>query len=253
MARKIAFINQKGGVGKSTLTTHIGAYLAKKGNKVLLIDADPQRDLSQNLGLFDEEVDNYSIYNFLLGEGSFSPVGIEKNLHLVDGYSELLEVTLTKKMLSKAIENIEHNFDYILIDCQPQPIIKSRLTLNEIVLNAVDYVCIPTDPNTNSVSAVFKISTSINRIKTESNPNLQIAGIVFSIVSENETIFKDTYKVVEDTAGDFLMKNYIRKNTQIKHASAIGQTIYSFDNKSKSCKDFDKVGKELIERIEKIA
>lgn len=248
----VAFINQKGGVAKTTSTLHLGAYLARKGKKVLLMDLDPQTDLSKGLGVYESE---YTVIDFLKNDEPFSlenAQSIEKNLWLIAGYGDLEEVKLSRTLLKDKLDVIKDFFDFILIDCQPQKIVKAKLTINEVVLTAVDCLMIPLDANTNSVTGTDDFIQAIERIKFNFNKNLKILGMFFTIVDPRERIFKDYYSYMEEENPELLFKTFIRRDTKLKQAQALGKTIYDFDLKSRACDDFNDFGKEFLARIKKL-
>lgn len=247
----VAFINQKGGVAKTTSTLHLGAYLARKGKKVLLLDLDPQTDLSKGIGIYDAD---YTIVDFLKSEpnSKVEYKEIEKNLCIIPGYYDLEEVKLSRNLLKDKLNEIKSNFDFILIDCQPQKIVKSKLTINEVVLTAVNFLMIPLDANTNSVTGTNDFITSIERIKFNYNKDLKILGMFFTIVDVRERIFKDYYAYLQEQNADLLFKSFIRRDTKLKQAQAMGQTIYDFDIKSRACDDFTDFGKEFLKKIKEV-
>lgn len=244
----VAFINQKGGVAKTTSTLHLGAFLGKMGKKTLLLDLDPQTDLSKGIGIYEA---NYTIVDFLK-EGKNTNVNytkIDENLFIIPGYFDLEEIKLSRNLLLDRLINIKSEFDFILIDCQPQKIVKSKLTINEVVLSASNYLMIPLDANTNSVTGTNDFITSIERIKFNYNKNLKILGIFFTIVDVRERIFKDYYAYLQKENPDILFKSFIRRDTKLKQAQAIGKTIYDFDKKSRASIDFTTLGEEFLKKI----
>src|SRR5690606_24011666 len=123
-------------------------YLSKRGFKVLLVDFDPQRDLSKSLGLFDRENNVVDLLN-----GNFvEPVELHKNLSIIPGARSLLFSKFTRKLAKQKLEVYKNDFDYCLIDCKPEIILDEVLTINEMVLVASDFVLIPTDVNSNTIN-----------------------------------------------------------------------------------------------------
>ena len=248
----VAFINQKGGVAKTTSTIHLGAFLARKGKKTLLIDLDPQTDLSKGLGIYEA---HYTVVDFLNEEKIDTEkfVQIEKNLSLISGYNDLEEIKLTRNLLKDKLELINDKYDFILIDCQPQKIVKSKLTINEVILTASDFLMIPLDANTNSVTGTNDFITSIERIKFDFNKKLRIIGLFFTIVDVKERIFKEYYAYLKEENPDLLFNTFIRRDTKLKQAQALGKTIYDFDLKSRACSDFNALGKEFLKKLTTIS
>lgn len=242
----IAFINQKGGVAKTTSTLHLGAFLARKGKKTLLLDLDPQCDLSKAIGIYQSD---YTIVDFLNTQNEIPLNEVEKNLYIISGYDDLEEIKLNRNLLKNKLDIIKDYFDYILIDCQPQKIVKSKLTINEVVLSAVDYLMIPLDANANTLTGTNDFITSIERIKYNYNHNLKVLGIFFTIVDSRERVFKDYYQFLKEQNSDLLFKTFIRRDTKLKQAQAMGKTIYEFDKKSRASQDFTSLGNEFLKRI----
>lgn len=240
----ISIINQKGGVAKTTTAVHLSHFLSKKGFKVLLLDFDPQTDLSKSFGYFNEQV---NVSNFLYE--FVEPFQIDKNLFLIAGYGDLEEVKISKKLLKNQLEKHYQDYDIILIDCQPQKIVKSSLTINEMVLIATDYILIPIDANANTITGTQDFILSIERVRDTYNSSLKVLGMFFTIVESRENIFKDLYNYLKETSNGLMFDNYIRKDTKLKQASALGKTIFDYDNKARSAEDFKSLGKEIIIRL----
>lgn len=245
----IAFINQKGGVAKTTSTLHLGAFLARKGKKTLLLDLDPQCDLSKAIGIYQSD---YTIVDFLNTDKEVPFNQIEKNLYIISGYNDLEEIKLSRNLLKNKLELIKEKFDFILIDCQPQKIVKSKLTINEVVLSAVDFLMIPLDANANTLTGTNDFITSIERIKFDYNTKLKVLGIFFTIVDSRERVFKDYYQYLKEQNSELLFKTFIRRDTKLKQAQAMGKTIYDFDNKTRASDDFTALGNEFLKRIKEI-
>lgn len=240
-------MSQKGGVSKTTSTINIASCLANEGENVLMIDVDPQCDLTNT---FANIATPQGVTNLLFSNQiSFSK--IDKRLYLLSGDPELEELTLIKGSMKKLIKQISESqsFDYIIFDCKPQKILSSKLTLNEIILIASDYLLIPIDANSSSLRGINDFISSVERISNTSNKNLCTLGIFFANVSPNEIIFKNFYAFGFEQNPDLFFKSYIRKDTKVKQAQALGKSIFSYDKKSNSATDYKNLIKELKNKL----
>ena len=172
-----AISNHKGGVGKTTSTINIGAALANKKKKVLLIDLDPQANLTQSLGIKESEI---TIYDNLKGEQLISPIEYKSNLYVLPSSLDLsaAEIELSSEpgreyILKEILVRLKDKYDYILIDCPPS---LGLLTIN--ALTAADFVIIPMQAEFLPLRGLAKLNEVIEKIKARLNPNLEI-GCVF--------------------------------------------------------------------------
>lgn len=247
----ISILNNKGGVGKTTMTIHLGAYLATEGYKVLLIDFDPQCNLSYRTNATNN---TYSVENLLnkdFEEISFSK-NKDMNLFILSG-SENLNIFpfSTGKELKDNLDVLRSKYDFILIDCQPSLLYEDKLTANEIAVNASDSVLVPVMADISSMEGLRRLLRSFNRIKQSTNTHLDILGIVFSCVFEKEQLFRSFYKELKAQAGGLIFDSYIRKNTSIQQAEAQQSTIFAYEPTSNGADDYRKLGCELLKKINK--
>lgn len=247
----ISILNNKGGVGKTTMTIHLGAYLATEGYKVLLIDFDPQCNLSYRTNATNN---TYSVENLLnkdFEEISFSK-NKDMNLFILSG-SENLNIFpfSTGKELKDNLDVLRSKYDFILIDCQPSLLYEDKLTANEIAVNASDSVLVPVLADISSMEGLRRLLRSFNRIKQSTNTHLDILGIVFSCVFEKEQLFRSFYKELKAQAGGLIFNSYIRKNTSIQQAEAHQSTIFAYEPTSNGADDYRKLGCELLKKIKK--
>lgn len=247
----ISVLNNKGGVGKTTMTIHLGAYLASEGYKVLLIDFDPQCNLSSRTNATNN---TYSVENLL--NKDFEGFSLSKNknmdLFILSG-SENLNIFsfATGKELKDNLDVLNSQFDFIFIDCQPALLYEDKLTANEVAVNASDSVLVPVFADISSMEGLHRLLRSFNRIKQSTNTQLNILGIVFSCVFEKEQLFQSFYKKLKAQAGGLVFDSYIRKNTSIQQAEAVKSTIFAYDPTSNGADDYRKLGNEFIQKIKK--
>lgn len=244
MSNVIALINQKGGVSKTTSTLNIGYFLSLK-SKVLLIDFDPQRDLTKSFGNDESE---YSIID-LLNKKSFEPSNVRGNLDLVVGSRELEAYKLRKTSFKDVIEPIKKNYDYILIDCQPKMIIDEILTINEVILNGTDFILIPLLADINTVNGAFEFLNSIERIQNTSNPNLKVLGMFFNRISKRNVLYKQLYNHLISLNEDMILKRTIRQGEAIPQAIAMKKAIGEFAPSSLSNLDYNLLTTEIITKL----
>lgn len=258
----LSIINQKGGVGKTTVSIHLGAKLAQLGYKVMCIDFDPQMNLSQGYKIEDDYP--YTVLDFLNGTGNFQLKQKEENLFIMAGSlnldSKFYERNLLKErlqQLDKVLNQQNIRFDFVILDCQPQPLVdkkdeknKSVPILNEIALIASNHIIVPLGVDEYSIKGLDNFIPGILRIKKNYNTSLTIAGIFFNKVLSNEKNFRRFYKLLENSgAKDFFIEDFIRKDVKIEEAVKEGKTIFQLAPKSRAAKDFEKVCNQILKNI----
>lgn len=184
MAKVIAIINQKGGVGKTTTAVNLSALLGAMGQRVLMIDLDPQGNTTSGLGM---EVDDKSIYEVIMGRMKLTDVMEEtefKNLsiagsdvRLANAELELVEVEKREYRLKTAVQSVQQDFDFIFIDCPPS---LGLLTIN--ALGAADSVLIPIQCEYYALEGVASLMNTISRVKKTINPHLEIEGVLLTML-----------------------------------------------------------------------
>lgn len=244
----IALINQKGGVGKTTSSMNIAMCLSLLGKKVLMIDADAQCDLSTSFGVFEQD---YTISNFVEGEAlpNLEQLKVNENLYLISGFPDIQELKLTKRTFEDPLNSVKGQFDFIIVDCQPQRVIQSKLTINEVILNVVDYLLLPLDVNYNSIKGTMDFIHSIDRIKTSYNHDLKILGIYFTMVNERELLFNEYKDYLKGQNEELLLDTFIRRDINVKKSQAVGKPLGLFNNRANSFIDYSKLVDELLTRI----
>src|SRR3990167_5208377 len=207
--RSIALLNQKGGVGKTTTTANLGACLAMLGKKVLVIDMDPQANLSVHLG---EEIHSlkYSVYNIITG-----------NIDLSGAEIELVGVVGRETVLKEYLGNILGRYDYVLIDCPPS---LGLLTLN--VLTLAHEIFIPLQTEFFALQGVSKLLDTHEVVRKRLNKNLEITGIIFCMYTSRTRLCKEVIeKVKEHFAKDQVFDTVIRKNVKLSESPSHGKPI----------------------------
>jgi chromosome partitioning protein len=247
MSKLIAISNHKGGVGKTTSAINIGAGLNKLGKTVLLIDLDPQANLSQSLGITDPE---RNIYGALRGEYKLQPIEILKGLHLIPSTLDLsgAEVELSGEagreyILRELIEPIRSSYDYILIDSPPS---LGLLTIN--AFTASDEILIPLQAQYLALQGLAKLIEVIDKIKKRLNKELKIGGVIITQYDSRKVLNRDVVATIEAHLKKDVFKTKIRDNIALAEAPARGLDIFRYNPKSSGAEDYLALCKEIIKR-----
>ncbi len=247
MGKIIALSNHKGGVGKTTSTLNIGAGLASQGKKVLLIDLDPQANLTNSLEEIDSEK---NVYVALRGECKFEPVEITKNLWLVPSTLDLsgAEVELSGEagrefLLRDLIEPVKKKFDYILIDCPPS---LGLLTIN--ALTAADEVFIPLQTEFLALQGLTKLTEVVDKIKKRLNKKLAVGGVILTQYDVRKTLNRNVAEKVEEHFKQKVFGTKIRDNVALAEAPTSRKDIFRYSPKSAGAEDYGQLVKEIIKR-----
>lgn len=243
----ISFINHKGGTGKTTSVINVSAALALSGKKVLMIDFDPQSNLTQSCGISNP---TECIYTSLSKNTSLPVLNINTNLFLVPASLDLagIELELSGRMaretyLNKLLSDIKPNFDYILIDCPPS---LGLLTIN--VLVASDKLLIPMEAEYLAFRGVNGIIGISNSVREHFNPNLSIAGVFITKYNSQRRLTQEIEGSIHKYFGDVLLKSKIRVNVALAESQASGIDIFQYDALSNGAKDYQMLIKEMDEK-----
>ena len=245
--RTISFANNKGGVGKTTSVLNIGAGLARAGKRVLLIDIDPQTNLSQGLGV---PFSDRSIYEAMSGRCRLTPVEVAENLFLVPSSDDLSRIEsefITRiggqVRLRKLLSEVE-GFDVCLIDCPPS---LGLLTTNSF--SCSDDVIVPLTPQFFSVQGIVKLSKTIDEVRENLNPNLKLSGIILTLFNKQKIVHRDIAQTIEDNFGDLLFKTKIRSSVAIEEAPHQGLDVFRYAPDSIGAKDYQRLVDEVLLRF----
>ncbi|MCY2953964.1 MAG: ParA family protein [Planctomycetota bacterium] len=258
--RTIAFMNQKGGVGKTTTAVNLGAALAELGQKVCLIDLDPQAHLTINFGV-EPSSDNINLYSVLVEGHSFleavhkideNTAIVPSSIDLAAAEIEMVGILGRELVLKKRIEAATHDFDFILMDCPPS---LGLLTINALAV--ATEVIIPMQPHFFSLQGVGKLLETVSLVSRRMNPTLKVTGIVLTMFDSqtklsNEVVF-DLSSFLEQARGKpvpwadaRMFETRIRRNIKLAESPSFGQTILKYEPASKGAADYRALAKEVL-------
>ena len=247
MSKVISISNHKGGVGKTTSAINIGAGLNRLGKKILLIDLDPQANLSQSLGLIDQE---RNIYGALRGEYKLQPIETVKGLDIIPSTLDLsgAEVEMSGEagreyILRELIEPIRASYDYILIDSPPS---LGLLTINSFT--ASDEVFIPLQAQYLALQGLTKLLEVIDKIKKRLNKELRVGGVFITQYDSRKVLNRDVVATIEAHFKDEVFKTRVRDNIALAEAPAQGADIFRYNPKSYGAEDYLSLSKEILKR-----
>lgn len=250
MAKKIAIVNQKGGVGKSTTAVNFSAGLAEKQNKVLLIDIDPQGNASSGLGINKSEVEK-TIYDLLIeSEPALEAILpsetknldiIPANIELAGAEIELVSIMSRESRLQKSLAKIDTDYDFIIIDCPPS---LGLLTLN--ALTAADSVIVPIQCEYYALEGLGQLMNTIDLVRKNLNEDLRIEGVLMTMYDARTNLSQQVIEEVEEYFSELVFKTVIPRNVRLSEAPSFGQTILAYSSKSKGALAYRKLAEEVI-------
>jgi chromosome partitioning protein len=250
MGRVYVFVNQKGGVGKTTSAVNLGAYLAEEGKSVLLVDFDPQANLSSGVGAKPLKP---GVYELISGEVSIEratrntavprlkviPAGID----LSGAAVELIEQENRDFFLKRALEPVRGIYDYILIDCPPS---LGVLTLNG--MTAADAVLIPMQCEYFAMEGLSLLLRTIKRVQKSLNPPLDIAGIFFTMYDPRTRLAQDVVKQVSAYFKQKVFTTIVPRNVRLSEAPSHGLPICLYDPQCAGARSYQTLAREVIKR-----
>ncbi len=256
MAKVIAIVNQKGGVGKTTVTMNLGIGLAQKGKRTLVIDFDPQGSLTDCMGFTEPDSMEITVAKVLLNsindvqtEIEYGILAHSEGVDVLPSNIELsgLEVTLVNVMcrelvLKNYLERVKPLYDYILVDCMPS---LGILTVN--VLAAADSVLIPVKAEKPSIRGLQQLLRTIGKVRKNMNPALQIEGIIPNMVDWRTNYNKDIVNMLIDAYGGPLkVFDSIPQSVRMAETAAVGKSIFSYDAGGKASKVYETLVEEVL-------
>ena len=253
MGHVISIVNQKGGVGKTTTSVNLAAYLTERYKKTLVIDLDPQGNATSAFGI-DKLKMGKSVYDMLINEAEVEEIivsnGEEKpdicptNINLAGAEIELVSALSRETILSRGIDSIRENYDFILIDCPPS---LGLLTLN--ALTASDGVIVPIQGEYYALEGLTQLINTINLVKRRLNKNLSIYGVVVTMHDPRTQLSKQVTEEVQNYFKEKVFDTIIPRNIRLAEAPSFGKSIMEYDSHSRGARAYRNLAIELIKRI----
>ncbi len=254
MGKIISIANQKGGVGKTTTAINLSTIIAKKGKKVLMIDADPQGNASSGVGIDRDNIE-VSVYDILINEIEVDEV-VKKtniknlnicpsNINLAGAEVELVSVMSREQRLKEKLDKIKADYDFIIIDCPPS---LGLITLN--AFTASDSVLIPVQCEYYALEGLGQLLNTINLVKKHLNKNIEIEGALLTMYDIRTNLSNQVVKEVKKYFNDKVYKNVIPRNVKLSEAPSYGMPISIYDPRSKGAKSYEKFVKEFLKKNE---
>lgn len=254
MGRIIAVANQKGGVGKTTTTINLSACLAEQGQKVLVIDVDPQGNTTSGLGIDKNNTEN-TVYELMLGEASIDDCiyksvmddldVIPSNVNLAGAEIDLIDIDDREYILKKIVNSLKEKYDFILLDCPPS---LSMLTVN--AMTAANTVLVPTQCEYYALEGLSQLIRTINLVKQKLNPELEIEGVVFTMYDARTNLSLQVVENVKANLKQTVYKTIIPRNIRLAEAPSHGLPINLYDSKSAGAESYRLLAEEVIHRGE---
>ena len=254
LARVIAIVNHKGGVGKSTTAVHLGAYLAAAGCRVLLIDIDPQGNATSGVGI-DKASLQRCVYDVLMEELGIADVirdteveGLKvapATIELAGAEIELVAAMSREFRLQRALQSVREQFDYILIDSPPS---LGLLTLNG--MTAADSVLIPIQCEFYALEGLSQLMKTVEMVRRHLNPNLEVEGVLLTMYDARTNLSE---QVAEDVRAYFagrvrVFETIIPRNIKLSEAPSFGKPILLYDDRSRGAEAYRNLAAEVMGR-----
>ena len=253
--KRIAFANQKGGVGKTTSAVNTAAFLARNGKRVLLVDSDPQGNASSGLGI-EKKGTSATVYDILINGTEPEKAVIQteyKNLHiipsgmdLVGAELELIDEARREFKLKDALDKLDPNYDVVIIDCPPS---LGLVTIN--CLTAAEGVIIPLLCEFYSLEGLSQLTNTISHINKLYNNRLMLFGVLINMYDGRLNLTHQVMNEIKKYFSDKLFKTPIPRNVKLSEAPSFGMPISEYDRYSKGAIAYEAFTKEIIERMKK--
>ena len=254
MAQIFAIVNQKGGVGKTTTTLNLGAYLSACGKKVLMVDLDPQANATSGIGI-DHKALESSVYDMLVGRATVGQVIYKtshKGLHIIPSNQalagasvELVSEQNREFRLAQALDAVRNAYDFILVDCPPS---LGLLTLNGLV--AADRVLIPIQAEYYALEGLGQLLNTIQLVKENLRPELDVFGALITMYDSRTRLAKDVMTELYRHFLDKIFRAVIPRSVRLAEAPSFGQTILGYAPSSKAARSYERLRDEFLTRFQ---
>ena len=251
MTKIYTLVNQKGGVGKTTSTINLAAYLAKAGQKVLVVDLDPQANATSCLGVDKLSVEN-STYEALLGDEDIFPyILLNERLKLsllpsapalAGAEVELVDELARESRLRRAVQRVAKRYDYVLIDCPPS---LGLLTVNGLMA-AMDGVIVPVQCEYLALEGLGQLTETIERVRSALFPDLKVRGVVLTMFDNRTNLSSDVVREVSKHFPNQVFKSIIPRNIRLAEAPSYGLPISEYAPHSPGAEAYEALAKELL-------
>jgi chromosome partitioning protein len=252
VAKVISIANQKGGVGKTTTAVNVAASMAATKRRVLLIDLDPQGNATMGSGVDKYDVEN-TCYELLIEDVPAKEVIIKNTAgkyDLIAGNSDvtaaeikLMEVFARELRLRRALESVQHDYDYIFIDCPP--------SLNQLTVNAMaasDSVLVPMQCEYYALEGLTALMDTIHKLASVVNPNLKIEGVLRTMYDPRNRLANDVSEQLKRHFGDQVYRTVIPRNVRLAEAPSFGTPAMYYDKSSTGAKAYLALAGEILRR-----
>jgi len=253
MAKIFCVANQKGGVGKTTTTVNLAAGLAKVGQRVLVVDLDPQGNATMGSGI-DKRAMPMSVYDVLLESASIAEAKqhseragydvLGANRELAGAEVELVELERRERRLKQAIKAVQADYDFVLIDCPPS---LSMLTLNGLC--SAHGVVVPMQCEYFALEGLSDLVNTIKQVHANLNPDLQIIGLLRVMFDPRITLQQQVSEQLKSHFGDKVFDTVIPRNVRLAEAPSYGLPGVVFDPSSRGAQAFVEFAKEMVQRV----
>ena len=254
MGRAIAVANQKGGVGKTTTAINLAACLAEAGQKVLLIDMDPQGNTTSGFG-FDKNALEDTVYELMIGESDLDECLIRdafenmdmlpSNVNLSGAEIELIGIANKEYVLKEKISEVRDEYDFIIIDCPPS---LSMLTINS--MTTADTILVPIQCEYYALEGLSQLMHTINLVRQRLNPTLEIEGVVFTMYDARTNLSLQVVENVKANLKQAIYKTIIPRNVRLAEAPSHGKPVITYDTRSTGAEAYRLLAEEVIHRGE---
>jgi len=252
MGRIIAIANQKGGVGKTTTSINLAAALAEKGQRVLVVDTDPQGNTTSGFGL-NKNLLEHTIYELLISDSEIEKCiqkdivdGVDiipSNVNLAAAEIELIDVEKKEYILKNEIAKVRKKYDYVIIDCPPS---LSMLTIN--AMTTADTVLVPIQCEYYALEGLSQLIHTVNLVRDRLNPDLEMEGVVFTMFDSRTNLSLQVVENVKEHIKENIYKTIIPRNIRLAEAPSYGLPINLYDSKSSGAEAYRLLADEVINR-----